>query len=240
MALCDILVCLDATTAGDGRLELALNLAQANKAHLTAVYALPEPRGWAAPLAGMGLPPTVLGPVSPEGARAIGGQPISATAPAERVLLEAERVDTVEERFHEELPRRALDGEWHILDHTDLAELIQLATAADLAILGQHPGNEPDGVTLLRPDDLMIDSGRPVLIVPYAGTFERVGIRVLVAWDGTREANRALHDALPLIGGAEAVPTVLATRPRVRAGEGMTKSPGPRPAHDRHDASVTP
>jgi hypothetical protein len=42
MALCDILICLDATAAGDGRLELALNLAQTNKAHLTAVYALPE------------------------------------------------------------------------------------------------------------------------------------------------------------------------------------------------------
>jgi nucleotide-binding universal stress UspA family protein len=51
----------------------------------------------------------------------------------------------------------------------------------------------------------MIDTGRPVLIVPYAGTFECVGRRVLVAWDGTREANRALHDALPLIDGAEAV-----------------------------------
>jgi nucleotide-binding universal stress UspA family protein len=202
MALRDILVCLDATAAGDGRLELALNLAQANKAHLTAVYALPEPHGWPAPLAGMGLPPTVLSPVSPEGARAIGGKPISASAPAERVLREAERVDTVEQRFREELPRRALDGEWHMLD---LAELIQLAKAADLAILGQYLGNEPDGVTLLRPDDVMIGTGRPVLVIPYAGTFERVGRRVLVAWDGTREANRALHDALPLIGGAEVV-----------------------------------
>jgi nucleotide-binding universal stress UspA family protein len=122
-----------------------------------------------------------------------------------RVLLEAERVDTVEQRFREELPLRALDGEWHMLDHTDLAELIQLAKSADLAILGQYPGNEPDGVALLRPDDVMIDTGRPVLVVPYAGTFERVGRRVLVAWDGTREANRALHDALPLIAAAEAV-----------------------------------
>jgi len=205
MALRDILVCLDATAAGDGRLELALSLAEANKAHLSAVYALPEPRGWAAPLAGMGLPPTVLSPVSPEGARAIGGKPISATAPAERVLREAERVDTVEQRFREELPRRALDGEWHMLDHSDLAKLIQLATTADLTVLGQYPGNEPDGVTLLRPDDVMIDTGRPVLVIPYAGTFEGVGRRVLVAWDGTREANRALHDALSLIDGAEAV-----------------------------------
>jgi hypothetical protein len=51
-------------------------------------------------------------------------------------------------------------------------------------------------------------TGRPVLIIPYAGTFARVGTRVLIAWDGTREANRALHDVLPLIEDAEAV-TVL-------------------------------
>ena len=208
MALYDILVSLDATAAGDGRLELALNLAQANKAHLTAVYALPELRGPAVPQPATGLPPTVLGPVSPEGAGAIGGQPVSATAPAERVLREAERVDTVEQRFRKELPLRALDGEWHMINHTDLAELIQLAQAADLAILGQYPGQDRDGVTWLRPDDVMIDTGRPVLVVPYAGIFERVGGRVLVAWDGTREANRALHDALPLIGGAEVVTVV--------------------------------
>jgi nucleotide-binding universal stress UspA family protein len=155
----------------------------------------------------VGLPPTVLGPVSPEGARAIGGQPISAITPAQ-VLRDAERADAVEQRFREELPVRALDGEWHMLGHTDLAELIQLAKATDLVILGQYPGDDSDDVTWLRPDDLMIDCGRPVLVVPYAGTFESVGRRVLVAWDGTREANRALHDALPLIGGAEVVTVV--------------------------------
>ncbi len=83
--------------------------------------------------------------------------------------------------------------------------MIPLAKAADLTILVQYPGDDSDGVTWLRPDDLMIDTGRPVLVVPYTGVFERVGRRVLVTWDGTREANRALHDALPLIGGAEAV-----------------------------------
>jgi len=36
-------------------------------------------------------------------------------------------------------------------------------------------------VNWLRPDDVMIDAGRPVLIVPYAGSFERVCRRVLVA-----------------------------------------------------------
>jgi nucleotide-binding universal stress UspA family protein len=205
MALCDILVCLDATAAGDGRLELALNLAAADKAHLTAVYPLPVPRGSAAPPAGVGLPPTVLGRVSPEGATAIGGLPISAAVLVAQAVREAERAEAVEQRFREELPLRRLDGEWHMLDHTDLVELTRLAEAADLVVLGQYPRDDSDDVTWLRPDDVMIDAGRPVLIVPNAGNFERVGRRVLIAWDGTREANRVLHDALPLIGGAEAV-----------------------------------
>jgi nucleotide-binding universal stress UspA family protein len=60
-------------------------------------------------------------------------------------------------------------------------------------------------MTWLRPDDVVLDAGRPVLIIPHAGTFGSVGKRVLIAWDGSREANRALHDALPLIRRAEAV-----------------------------------
>jgi nucleotide-binding universal stress UspA family protein len=208
MALCDILVCLDATAAGDGRLELALNLAQASKAYLTVVYTLPEARGAGAAPAGPGLPPTVLGPVSPDGASAIGGQPIIATRSAAQVPPEAERADTLEQRFREELPLRELDGEWHMLNRIELAELIQLAKAADLAILGQYQGHDSNGVAWLRPDDVMIDVGRPVLIVPCAGVFERVGRRVLIAWDGTREANRALHDALPVISTAEAVTVI--------------------------------
>jgi len=202
MGLCDILVCLDATEAGDGRLELALNLAQANKAYLTAVYALPLSRAGIPP-AGPGLPPTVLGPVSPDGARAIGGQPFI-TTPVQP-LPDAERADAMEQRFRAELPLSRLDGEWHMLDPADLAELIQLARATDLTVLGQYPGSNSGGATWLHPDDVMIDAGRPVLVVPYAGVVERIGRTVLIAWNGTREANRALHDALPLIVGAEAV-----------------------------------
>ena len=41
--------------------------------------------------------------------------------------------------------------------------------------------------------------GRPVLVVPYAGAFETVGRCVLIAWDGTREAIRAMNDAMPVL-----------------------------------------
>ena len=205
MPLCDVLVCLDATGAGDGRLELALTLAQAGKTHLTAVYLLAELGGWSNAPSNVGLPPTVLGPVSPEGAAVIGAVPVGAEAAVAQVVRQAEHADTVEQRFRDELAERAIDGEWRALDHADLAELVQLAKSADLTVLGQYPGDGSDGAAWLRPDELMIDIGRPVLVIPYAVAFANVGKRVLVAWDGTREANRALHDALPLLAGAEAV-----------------------------------
>jgi hypothetical protein len=51
----------------------------------------------------------------------------------------------------------------------------------------------------------VIGSGRPVLVIPYAGTVDGIGRRALIAWDGTREAVRAVHGALPLLDRAEAV-----------------------------------
>jgi nucleotide-binding universal stress UspA family protein len=208
MALRDMLVCVDDSAAGKVRFELALNLAQANKAHLTAVYALPELHAVGVPPALPGLPPTVLGPVSPDGAGVIGGEPIATAGSAGQVVPAAERADAIERRFREELPVREIDGEWRMLGRVEMAELVELAKAVDLVVLGQYPADDADGGTWLRPDDLLIDIGRPVLVVPYAGVFGEVGRRVLIAWDGTREANRALHDALPLMGNAEEVTVV--------------------------------
>jgi nucleotide-binding universal stress UspA family protein len=51
----------------------------------------------------------------------------------------------------------------------------------------------------------MLSCGRPTLIVPYIGPRATFGERVLVAWDGRREASRALGDALPLLKRAGAV-----------------------------------
>ena len=44
-----------------------------------------------------------------------------------------------------------------------------------------------------------MDTGRPALVVPYVGARALPPERVLVAWDGSREAARAVHDALPLL-----------------------------------------
>jgi len=52
---------------------------------------------------------------------------------------------------------------------------------------------------------LVMESGRPVIVVPQAGRFSTVGRRVLVAWNRSRESARAVADAMPLLERAEEV-----------------------------------
>ncbi len=52
-------------------------------------------------------------------------------------------------------------------------------------------------------DRFVLAVGAPVLVVPYSGKFPKLGERVLVAWNASREATSAVHDALPLFVGAK-------------------------------------
>ena len=87
------------------------------------------------------------------------------------------------------------------------------ARYADLVVIGQA---EPESDSPRLADELIMAVGRPVLVVPYAGRFPTLGRRVMVAWNGGREATRAVHDAMPLLIGAQRV-HVLAINP----GHGM-------------------
>jgi len=75
------------------------------------------------------------------------------------------------------------------------------ALYADLLLLGQHMPDEMD--TLSTPtgfvESVLIESGKPAIIVPFAGTFAQVGKHVLIAWKPSREAARAVAAALPLL-----------------------------------------
>jgi nucleotide-binding universal stress UspA family protein len=103
--------------------------------------------------------------------------------------------------------------EWRAIAEGPEANPALHARYADLAILGQI---DPDGNEMAairpRPERVALESGRPVLVVPYAGHFETMGRRVVVAWDASREATRAVNDAIPLLAAAETV-TVLAIDP---------------------------
>ena len=59
-------------------------------------------------------------------------------------------------------------------------------------------------------------------MVPYAGHFKSIGRRVLIAWNGSREAARALNDALPLLDSAEYV-ALLAINPEPESRPGVNR-----------------
>jgi nucleotide-binding universal stress UspA family protein len=76
------------------------------------------------------------------------------------------------------------------------------ARTADLVVTAQKESDWDYADMFDIPDWLAMESGRPVLIVP------KVGDRVLVAWNNSRESTRAVFDALPVLTRAKDV-TVL-------------------------------
>ena len=97
---------------------------------------------------------------------------------------------------------RALVAEWRDDDaggFTVADVVLPYARTADLVVASQTDAEWPGSDSLDIADRLVIESGRPVLIVPNSGQHERVGEKVLVAWNARREAARAVFDALPIL-----------------------------------------
>jgi nucleotide-binding universal stress UspA family protein len=87
-----------------------------------------------------------------------------------------------------------------------VGEMIVCARVSDLAVIGQHhPGKD---VPADLAEQIILNSGRPCLIIPATGDFPVVGDNVMVAWNGGREATRAIHDAMPFLETANAVEVV--------------------------------
>jgi nucleotide-binding universal stress UspA family protein len=198
MALKDILVHLDGGTRSSVRLAAAAALARRHGAHLAAVYVVDIPSteyfyGSTLPFAGNG----------PE--------QIVAQMRAEAVAA----AQSVEATFRETLRREGIEGEWRLVEGS-LPQLLALhARYADLTVVGQPNPYEPsahgdrDAVVVTA----LMASGRPILAIPFAGEFPVIGEHALIAWNASREATRAVNDALPLLELAKKV-TILAINPR--------------------------
>ncbi len=196
MALKDILVHLDADPRTAARLGIAADLAIRHGANLTGVYVVDVPNtdyfyGAGLPMAGLG--PDQLVDVMVSEARA-------AALP-------------VEENFKQVLTLKNLPGEWRLVEGQTASVLSADARYADLLIVGQPDDpRRQDHRGRLAVETALMTSGRPVLAIPYAGEFSSLTDHVLIAWNGSREATRAVHDALPLLRTARAV-TILAVNP---------------------------
>lgn len=88
-------------------------------------------------------------------------------------------------------------------------EVLRHVRTSDLTVVSQTPKEEDILFVSETPERIVLSGGRPVVVVPLgyqAG--DRFGQRVLVAWDGSKEASRALSDSLPLLVNAEDVKAV--------------------------------
>ena len=112
----------------------------------------------------------------------------------------------------------------------------QHARFADLCVLSQDGPATDTGYTFS--EQLLFVTGRPVVFVPVHGSFDTLGLHILVAWNSSRASTRAVNDALPLIERAEQV-TVLAVNPAEFAERYGALPPEQMVEHlRRHGASV--
>ncbi len=218
MGIKDILLQVDAGPAYPGRLDLAAGLARQHGAHLTGLFVFD-----------LGLAPAMpFGLVDPESTT------ILARYQAQLRDDAFSAASDIKAGFEERLRRDGIEGEWRLVEGRAVLTIALHARYADLAILGQDDPDNPQvhgwtGVV----EQALLSSGRPVLVVPYAGRFAQVGRRVLIGWNARREAARAVHDALPLIRDA-AVVTVVAVDPHRRPSglTGRGDDHGDEPAAD--------
>ena len=198
MKLCDILVHIDQSPRALMRLDIAAELARQHGAHLTALQVID-----------VALPVMAMG----DGG---GGAVIAELMEQMRQSALAAGVK-LKVAFEAALARDGIMGEWRQVEGTTQEILALHGRYADLLVLGQDDP-ESDSAGLL--EAMVFDCGRPVLAIPFAGSFKTIGKRVLVGWNASREASRALHDALPLITKAETATVFLAKATRGLDGHG--------------------
>lgn len=184
MGLRDLVVLLDGTSRDETKLKVALTIARLNDAHLTGLCPLE-----------MLLPADM--------SLALGGYPDLWALPEFARQVEAQaraKAAVIETNFREVLRREDIRGDWEFETGALLPDIIQRCHAADLIVVGQSdPDNPLPAAARTLVEDLLVTAGRPLLLVPFAGTFESIGKNALIGWTPTREAARAVHDALPLL-----------------------------------------
>ena len=119
-----------------------------------------------------------------------------------------ERAAIAEDQFLSVMKAHGWEGRWHRIDEPNLplrdtvARVMQLA---DLVVAEQGDIVNARLNWLSRLEESIVDSGRPVIVHPHGWSGTIGETRALIAWKPTREAARAVHDALPFLARMEKV-----------------------------------
>lgn len=108
--------------------------------------------------------------------------------------------ETVRRRFEEATATLPVHAEWRELSGDVFSAYLREARTATWCVAGQGECGEPSSTMSRRlVESILLGAGRPVFMVPAVGEPSQIGRKTLVAWNGSREAARALHDVLPVI-----------------------------------------
>ncbi|MEO8317124.1 MAG: universal stress protein [Bradyrhizobium sp.] len=114
------------------------------------------------------------------------------------------RLSELEAEFLAAVQKRATSVEWRSARGLQGPYMLQQARAADILVVGARSEAMVDPGVAADPGDLLMQAGRPVLVVPPS--VQWLDLRsVLVAWKDVREARRAVCDALPILAAAKEV-----------------------------------
>ena len=186
MSYKELFVHLDSTEQSDFRLEVSFDLARRFGASLNCVFGECDP--YLANLA---------------------SQDVNA--------LFADCAERGQARFQDLAAESGIAARWNVsISRRDSALTNAVAFGArhsDLAVLGQHnPQEAQSGVPSDLVEQVVLYTGRPMLVVPVSGDMRECGRRIMIGWNAGREAVRAVHDALPFLQAAEDV-TLVAVNP---------------------------
>ena len=193
----DLLLEVDDSRAVDRRIDYAVELSNRFDAHLTGLYLIP-----------IFMPPPSVGAYM--------------TAEMESQILagEMERSEKALGRFRKATEANDIEFDSRT-DRGPLHEHARLVSMhgryADLTIIGQTDPSESGG--RLDPGDVVLAAGGPVVIVPHIGAPSTVAEKVTLAWNASREAARAVRDAMPLLEQAKDV-EVICFQPKDTPGHG--------------------
>jgi nucleotide-binding universal stress UspA family protein len=181
----DLLVHVDGGQGGRRRVQFAVGLAARTGARLSGIHVTPAAE----------VPPLYKASLVDGVAAEIGS----------KLATDARKAATI---FDEEAAQRLADASWFETAGDVIKGISDRARYADLVIVGQY---ERQGSFETHPlpvaHSVVLQCGRPVLVLP-AAVQPCALARIAVAWDGSREAVRAVHDALPLLRLSQSVKIV--------------------------------
>jgi nucleotide-binding universal stress UspA family protein len=178
-----IIVSLNDISRSETLLTLATGMAAKHEAHLIGLYVIPAPRIY--PAVSAHVTPIVLN---------------------ETKTFFEEKAEQSRNAFEKAASAAGVEAEWRRLnsDSPNIADgVIEHGLQADVLLISQRNDLGNDGIEPDFCERVVMESGRPVIVVPHNGKFNEIGEHVVVGWNASREATRAVFDAMPMLESSE-------------------------------------